>query len=345
MRSRFMPAALAGLALAIFALDTVTNREIAVAVFHVMVVLLSVRVFERRGVVLVAAGCAALTVLSYVLTGSGSHEAGLVNCVISLSAIAATTYLALRTAAANAAAQDARAQLAHSARVTALGELTASIAHEVNQPLTGVVTSANACERWLSMDVPNLARASQSVQRIIDDANRASEIIARVRRLATHAPPREEWVDVNEMIRDILALTRHDLEESGIEITTDFGDELPRVRLDRVQVQQVLLNLVLNAVEAMKANNGNARHLQLRSERSGDGGVAVSVRDTGPGLTHEDVDRIFDAFYTTKPGGMGIGLTISRSIIEAHGGRVWATANGTRGATVQFTLPAGRTGS
>jgi len=340
MRSRLLAAALAGLAILIFAVDTVTDREIAVAVFYVIVVLLALRLFDRRGVTRVAVCCAMLTLGSYLLTPRGSHEAGLINCVISLSAIGVTAYLALRMAAANAAAEDARAQLAHAARVTALGELTASIAHEVNQPLTAIVTSGNACARWL--DVPNLPRASQAVQRIIADANRASEIIARVRRLATHAPPREERVSVNEVIREVLALTRHELENCQVDAVVDCPDDLPHVRLDRIQVQQVLLNLILNSVEAMKAPQTTERRLRICSRRDRDGSVSVSVRDTGPGITDADVDRVFDAFYTTKPGGLGIGLAISRSIIEAHGGRVWATTTERGGATFQFTLPPSR---
>ena len=339
VKSQAALTALGILGTGIFLVDTVTDREIAVAVFYVVVVLLSLRAFDRRGVVLVAVSCAALTLVSYFLNRSGSPQSGLVNCVISLSAIAVTAYLALRMTTAHAEAQDARAQLAHSSRVTALGELAASLAHEVNQPLTAIVTSGNACARWLSMDVPNVQRAAQAVQRIVDDANRASAIVGRVRQLAKNAPPREEYVNVNDTIRDVLDLTAHELDASNVEIVATLADDLPHVPLDRVQVQQVLLNLILNSVEAMKTIADSVRRLDVSSARCRDGSVCVSVRDTGRGLSPGEFERVFDAFYTTKSGGMGMGLAISRSIIEAHRGRIWVTPNERSGATFHFTLP------
>ena len=329
--------ALAALAAVIFLVDTVTDREIAAAVFYIVIVLLSLRALNRRGVVLVAIACASLTLVSYFLTKSGSRESGLVNCVISLSAISVTAYLALRIAAANSAAHEARTQLAHASRVTALGELAASIAHEVNQPLAAIVTSGNACARWLSMDVPNVSRAALAVQRVIDDANRASAIIGRVRTLAKHGPPREEWVSVNETIRDVVSLTRQELTESGIEVVLDLAEDLPSVFLDRVQVQQVLLNLILNSAEAMKTVPRDQRRLTVRSTHSDEASVRVSMQDTGRGLAAGEIDRVFEAFYTTKDNGMGMGLTISRSIVESQGGRIWASQN-ERGATFHFTL-------
>jgi signal transduction histidine kinase len=189
--SSILPIAVAALAIGIFTIDTLTDLEIAVAVFYVAVVLISVSAFPKRGVMLVSAGCIGLTVLSYILTPTGSPHSGLVNCVISLSAIAATTYLALRIKSAEAAIYEARTQLAHVSRVTALGELTASIAHEVNQPLTAVVTSGNACMRWLAAQPPNLEKARQAVERIVKDASRASEVVGRVRGLAKDLPHRK----------------------------------------------------------------------------------------------------------------------------------------------------------
>ena len=243
------PSATALLAAGIFVADTTTDLEIAVAVFYVGVVLLSVRFCDRRGVVLVAAACMALTIVSHLLTRSGSPEAGLINSMISLAAIALTTYLVLKIRDAELAAHKSRAQLTHMARVTSLGELTASIAHEVNQPLAAIVTSGNACMRWLANDPPNLERARQAVNRTVDDANRASGIVDRIRNLARRSPPRKEALQVGDAILEVLALTRAETEKAGIAIRTEWPDDLPLVQADLVQFQQVVLNLILNSRE------------------------------------------------------------------------------------------------
>jgi signal transduction histidine kinase len=261
--------------------------------------------------------------------------------VISLSAIGATSYLALKIVSAEVAVHEARAQLAHIARLTTLGELTASIAHEVNQPLTAVVTSGNACLRWLASQPPNLERAKNAVDRIVKDANRASDVVRRVRALAKRAPPHKEWLNINQTILETIALTRSEIEQNRIALRTRLEDDLPLVLGDRIQLQQVILNLIINAIEGIGAAAEGPRELLVDSSKGDSHDVLVAVRDTGGGLTPGEVEHVFDPFYTTKSEGMGMGLTISRSIIEAHGGRVWATPNLPRGAVFQFTLPSG----
>ncbi len=227
---------------------------------------------------------------------------------------------------------------AHLNRVTMLGELASSLAHEINQPIAATITSANACLRWLAHDPPDLERARAATMRIEKDGNRAAEIIQRLRAFyKTGAPPQRELVDINEVVDEMLVLLRNEATRHAISMRTELAPQLPRIMADRVQLQQVLMNLMLNGIEAMEDGAGE---LTIRSQRTEDGLLLVSVSDTGVGLPSEEVDRIFSAFFTTKPQGTGMGLAISRSIIEAHGGRLWATANAERGATFHFTLPA-----
>jgi len=235
--------------------------------------------------------------------------------------------------------RDAQMELAHANRVTATGQLAASIAHEVSQPIAAALTNANAASRWLGAEPPDLEEVRQALGRIIRDGSRASDVISRIRALVRKAPPRHDQLNINETMLEVIALTRTELRRSGTSLRTQLADGLPLVLGDRIQLQQVMLNLILNAVEAMSGSNQTSRELLIRTEQDGPRGVLVAVHDSGPGLKAESLDRLFDAFYTTKPGGMGMGLSICRSIIEAHGGRVWATTNLTRGAAFQFTLP------
>ena len=235
----------------------------------------------------------------------------------------------------------AQTELAHVTRVATLGEMTASIAHEVNQPLGAVVNNASACLRWLAGQPPNLEEARKSAALIIADSHRASEIIGRIRALAKKAPPRKDWLDINETILEVIALARSEAQGNRIALQTQLSDDLPLILGDRIQLQQVILNLIINAIEAMNGVAEGPRELKVGSGKDDSQGVRVAVRDSGPGLDLESLDHLFTAFYTTKPQGMGMGLAISRSIIETHGGRLWATANEHRGATFQFTLPAG----
>jgi PAS domain S-box-containing protein len=232
-----------------------------------------------------------------------------------------------------------QAELAHVTRVTTLGEMTASIAHEINQPLSAVVNNASACLRWLTAN--NLEEARQSATLIIADGHRASEIINRIRVLAKKAPPRKDWLDINETVLEVIALASSEAQKNRVSLQTQLSSDLPLILGDRIQLQQVILNLIINAIEAMSAVSENPRELLIGSEKDESQGVLVAVRDSGPGLDPKSLDHLFTAFYTTKPQGMGMGLAISRSIIEAHGGRLWATANKDRGAAFQFTLPAG----
>jgi PAS domain S-box-containing protein len=251
--------------------------------------------------------------------------------------------IAIERKRAEEALQQAQAELAHVARVATLGELTASIAHEINQPLGAVVNNAGACLRWLAGH--NLEEARNSAALVISDGHRASEIIRRIRAMATKAPPRRDWLDINETIREVAALAQSELHRHGVALQTrllDGGRDLPWIVADRIQLQQVVLNLIMNAIEAMSGAGDGPRELSIRSSTDGPQCVLIAVSDSGPGLDPKSVDRVFDAFYTTKPDGLGMGLAICRSIIEAHGGRLWASANEGRGATFQFNLPIGK---
>jgi PAS domain S-box-containing protein len=233
--------------------------------------------------------------------------------------------------------RNTEAELAHVARVATLGEMTASIAHEINQPLAAIVNNASACLRWLAAS--NQDEARQSAALTIADAHRASEIIGRIRAFVKKAPTQKAWLNINETILEVIALARSEVQGNRVSLQTALSDDVPLVFGDRIQLQQVILNLISNAVEAMSGVGEGARELLVGSAKDESQGVVVAVRDSGPGLAPENLDRLFTPFYTTKPQGMGMGLAISRSIIEAHGGRLWATANENRGAVFQFSLP------
>jgi PAS domain S-box-containing protein len=260
---------------------------------------------------------------------------------------------------AEEALQKAQTELAHVTRVTTLGELSASIAHEINQPLAAVGTNANASLRWLSGESPNLAEAREAIRRIIRDGNRAGEIIGRIRALAKKAPPKKDWLDLNETIDEVIAMARSEVQRNRVLLQTKLANDLPLILGDKIQLQQVILNLLMNAIEAMSGAGEGPRELGINSEKvteiNGESReeryedraltdaawthVSITVRDSGPGLDPQRLNRLFDAFYTTKPQGLGMGLAISRSIIEAHGGRLRAKTNAPRGALFQFTLP------
>jgi PAS domain S-box-containing protein len=238
---------------------------------------------------------------------------------------------------ASEALQEAHADLAHISRVTTMGELTASLAHEINQPITAAVTNANACLRWLAGAQPDVEEAREAASRIIKDGTRAAEIISRIRLLFKKGVPQRESVDVNEVIQEMIILLRGEAARYSISIRADLAAGLPKVKADRVQLQQVFMNLMLNGIDAIKELSA-AGELTVKSERA-ESGLTISVSDTGVGLPPQQAARIFDAFFTTKPEGTGMGLPISRTIIESHGGRLWAAANPERGATFHFTLP------
>jgi PAS domain S-box-containing protein len=234
---------------------------------------------------------------------------------------------------------EAQMELAHVTRVTTLGELTASIAHEVNQPLAAVAANAEAGLRWLRRATPDVEAACRSVEWIIDDNNRASEVIRRVRALAKKTSIEKVPLDVNDIVKEVAALVRSELVSHQVSLRTEFAPALPMILADRIQLQQVIINLVMNGIEAMQSVTDRPRELSIRSRQDKEKKVLVSVTDCGVGIPAENADRLFNAFFTTKSSGMGMGLSICRSIIEAQGGRLWATANVPHGATFQFTLP------
>jgi C4-dicarboxylate-specific signal transduction histidine kinase len=232
----------------------------------------------------------------------------------------------------------AQGELARVTRISALGALAASISHEVNQPLAAVVTNADACMMWLSAEPPNLEEARAAVDSVAREGTRASEVVRRIRAMFTNASPDRANVDINELIHEVGVLMQPEASRNQVTVETQLTAGLPVTKGDRVQLQQVIANLVLNGIEAMNAVTDRPRRLIIRSEKR-DSGVLVAVQDSGTGIDPKNERRIFDAFFTTKSQGMGMGLSISHSIIESHGGRLWASANSGHGATVQFALP------
>jgi PAS domain S-box-containing protein len=236
--------------------------------------------------------------------------------------------------------REVQMELAHVNRVTTMGQMAASIAHEVNQPIAATVANAQAALHWLVAQPPDLEETRQALSRIVKNGTRAGDVIGQIRALVKKMPPRRDQLDINESILEVVALTRSELLRNGVTLQTQLAKGLPLIYGDRVQLQQVILNLIINAVEAMSGVSEEVRELRISTEEDASNGVLVTVRDSGPGLDPASLDRLFDAFYTTKPGGMGMGLSICRSIVEAHEGRVWATANVPHGATFRFTLRA-----
>jgi two-component system sensor kinase FixL len=233
----------------------------------------------------------------------------------------------------------AQTELAHVSRLSTLGELTASIAHEVNQPLAAIVTSGEACLRWLERDEPQLDGVKRGVERMIGDGRRASEVVKRLRALSKKSDLRKAPINLNEIVDEALLLVQREIGTNRIKLQRDYSASLPVALGDRVQLQQVVINLVLNAIQAMASLPDNPRELCIETRPCTDGNVLVAVRDTGPGIAPQAENQLFTAFFTTKEDGMGMGLSICRSIIESHGGRVWACRNDTGGATFQFSLP------
>jgi len=233
----------------------------------------------------------------------------------------------------------AQAELAHVTRVATLGELTASIAHEVNQPLAGIVTNGEACLRWLGRDEPQCDEVQAAVTRMISDGGRAGEVLKRLRALSKNGEPQQATLNLNDVIEESLALVRREIISHRVALEVDLAADLPVVRGDRVQLQQVIINLLVNASQAMASVAAAQRELCIRSRSLTLREVLITVRDSGPGIAAMDEARLFSAFFTTKSDGMGMGLSICRSIIDTHGGRIWASPNDGLGATFQFILP------
>src|SRR5918993_1252599 len=412
--SLVMPVLAAIVAVAIFVVDTVTPLDIAIAVLYVAVVLLAMDFAGQRGILIVAAGCAALTVLSYVITHNHDPASGpFLRGLISLVAIGITAAVAARHQGTievlrehanlldlthdtifvrnhddvitywNRAAAElygwrrervasrwavqrdgrgrpaailetnnditgqrtvedglhrARSELAHVTRVATLGELTASIAHEVNQPLAAVVTNGEACLRWLAREVPDLAQARSSVEHMIRNGQRASEVVRRLRALSRKTDPNYAAVSLVDVVNDVALLVGRELLAHRTTLAVNGPAEL-WVNGDRVQLQQVVMNLLMNGIQAMDGIHDRPRQLAVDLGATPEGALLV-VSDRGPGIDPETMAHLFDAFYTTKTDGMGMGLSISRSIVEAHGGRIWATNDEGTGARLHVSLPA-----
>lgn len=323
----------------IFVADTITDYAIAAAAFYTAVILVATRIMSSVAVVVLAFICTALTLISFFLTQSGAYEVGIVNTGISIVAIGVTTYLSLRMVAAKAEALEARDRLLRIARVTTLGQLSASIAHEVNQPLAAIVASGGACARWLAQEPPNLDKARRALDRIVSDANRASEVIARIRALSKGEAPHRQPFDLKEAVSEIVTLSRSEIERGDIILQLDLHRDLPLAFADRVQIQQVISNLVLNAIEAMAGVALPERRLSITASREGPSTIVLVVADSGAGLTPSAWEHLFDAFWTTKEGGIGLGLTISQAIVEANGGQISASPNPRGGALFEVRLP------
>ena len=232
-----------------------------------------------------------------------------------------------------------QAELAHATRVMTMGELTASIAHEINQPLTAVINNSNACLRWLARETPDLEALREALRDISTNGQRASDVITRIRMALKNAPTPAVPLEINEVLKEVIGLTHRAVQQHGVQLRTELAADLLPVLGDRIQIQQVLLNLLMNSIEAMSTVMDRPRQLLMRSARAGSDEVLVAVQDSGIGLDPQTLERMFDAFYTTKPAGMGMGLSISRTIVKAHGGQLWAEPNSGHGATFQFTLP------
>jgi len=235
--------------------------------------------------------------------------------------------------------REAQMELAHASRVVTMGQLTASIAHEVNQPLAALITNAETAMRWLTRKPRNFDKAKPLIERVISDGRRAADVVSRIRNFSKKAPMRKERLEVNEAILDVMALTRAALSDNGVSAQMQLAKDLPPIMGDKVQLQQVILNLIMNAIEAMSEGGTDSRDLSISTSMTERDDLVVAVRDSGPGLPPANLERVFEPFYTTKSTGLGMGLSICRSIVEAHGGQLWPTQNEPHGAMFCMTLP------
>lgn len=335
-----IPLLLSGIAV-IFVVDTLTDYEITAGCFYTAIVFIAALLLRSSRVIAFASACIALTLLSFAVTDSGEFGIGLVNTGINIVTIAIATWLALKLIAMEETAHESRERVLRMARVTSLGALTASIAHEINQPLTAVITSAGACKRWIAQDPPHIRNAQCAIDRIVTEADRANAVIVKVRGLFSGKPPRKEPFDFNALVLEITDLARNRIDRENITLKLFLQNGLPPVVADRVQIGQVVGNLLLNAVEAMVASTGPVRELKLTSQMEAADKIRFYMIDTGTGFAPGEIGQLFEAFWTTKEDGVGLGLPISCSIIEAHGGRLWAEDNEGGGAVFVFSLPVG----
>jgi C4-dicarboxylate-specific signal transduction histidine kinase len=333
------------------------NLATAACLYMAIIVMLSLQgsLLASAIVSLLGVGCLAYYFAPPIFSFRVEDPFNLIAIITYVTVSAVVSKLRLRAdqlAAANAALEaqiaerkraeegllDVRAKLEHVSHMNTMGELTASLAHEVNQPIAAAVINANACVRWLSGDFPNLEEARTAARRIVQDGARAADIVNRSRLNFKKGPSQQELVDVGEISRELIALLRGQAARYSVSVRTDLAADPCQVMGDRAQLQQLMLNLIMNGIDALKDVDG-ARQLAIQSQRTEDGQLLVSVSDTGVGLPPQQADQIFNALFTTKPHGTGIGLSICRSIVESHGGRLWAADNCPRGASFHFTLP------
>lgn len=347
-------------ALAIFFVDILTELDIAVAVLYVLVIMIAMGTCSIRGLHRVAVMCGAMTVIGFFASHL-EHPLGtaLARCLISLTAIGIATWLALKnrrisdelkeqlsllahTHDVEAKLHRAQIELAHISRNTTMGELAASIAHEVNQPLAAITSSAEAANRWLDRPSPDLAEARCAISRAASNARRASEVVSRIRDLTRKTDSHYEDLDLESVVADSLALLDREIQNHQVQLLCKVDGPSPQVSGDRIQLQQVVINLIMNSLQAMLDRKDLPRELHVRIHAK-ESLAVVEVRDNGPGIDQTHLALLFDAFFTTKEDGMGIGLSICRSIIELHGGRIWADSQPDGGATFSFSLPASTT--
>jgi C4-dicarboxylate-specific signal transduction histidine kinase len=342
------------LALVVFVIDTFGHLATAIMVLYVVVVMLAATVLSRRGTLGVAAGCIVLTIIAYVFGHTeGPSYSAVGRCVIAGLAIGTTTYLMLRLQAntvrleaqvheldaAHEALHRSMTELAHATRVTMLGELAASIAHEVSQPIAAIVTNGDATLRWLRRDTPEIGEACDIVEAMIRDARRASDIIRRIRALAQKREPAFVSLDINAVVGEAIDLVTREVHQYGARVDLDLAAGPLAVRGDRVQLQQVVINLLVNGLQAMTSIRDRERVLTVRTYTDDRRRVIVAVQDSGVGVTKDTAAKLFQAFFTTKADGMGMGLSICRSIVEAHDGTIDCVASPMPGARMEITLP------
>lgn len=339
-RSWVVLAMLIALMTAIFVVDTVTNYAVAAAVLYTAVQLIATRFLSVRTVIILTGASIVLTLLSFELTRSGAYEVGVVNTAISVVVIGVTAYLGLKLKSAQRSADETRERLLRMARLMTLSQLTTSIAHEVSQPLAGIATSASASRRWLTQQPPNVERALAAIERVASDACRANDVLARVRGMARREAASKVSFDFNEAVREVLDLAGGDMLRTGAQVSLSLAENLPAAFADRVQIQQVIGNLVLNAMEAVSALPNRLPRLTISTALEPAGMISFSISDNGPGVSPDTAQHLFDAFWTTKEQGFGLGLTICQTIVEANGGRIWMRpAPPEAGATFVFNLP------
>ncbi|WP_245256528.1 sensor histidine kinase [Bartonella tamiae] len=322
----------------IFIFDTVSRLEIAAAVFYIIVILIGARYFVARGIILLSVVCTVLTISSFLLTKDGAYKEGLINTIIALMALYLTSYIVIRAQMSEKRAMNATEQMTRMARIQSLGELTASIAHEINQPLAATTASADACRNWLVRDKPDIGRAVQALERISKEAHRASEVIERVRRLSKNEITKKEIVDFNEIVAETIALSKALIEHNDIELHWNRCESKLLIDADRVQIMQVIGNLFLNAIEALNIRHAADRFITVKTFIL-DNRANLRMTDTGIGISDDDLKHIFDAFWTKREGGTGLGLTLCRAIVEAHKGVITARTNPHGGAIFEISLP------